>query len=143
MSLIEHAKREFEILGWPGDDEMQQLMCKQILELLELFMSHGHSGFSAPYAINLFTKLAKFDTISPLTGDDSEWIEVGDDVYQNNRNSAVFKEGKDGQAYWVNGKVFREPDGCTYTSRESRVYIDFPWQMPESEIVDVEGDFAV
>lgn len=34
MSLIEHAKKEFEIIGWPGGDEMQQLMftCLQVAE---------------------------------------------------------------------------------------------------------------
>ena len=27
MSLVKHAKREFEVLGWPGDCEMQKMVC--------------------------------------------------------------------------------------------------------------------
>ena len=59
------------------------------------------------------------------------------ETYQNKRFSRVFKEGKDGQAYDMQGKVFVEPDGCSYTSRDSRVYIEFPY-VPHTEYVKVE-----
>ena len=137
-NLVEHAKREFEVLGWPGDDEMQQMVCDNLIELLEAFAEQGHSGSSAPYVMRLFGKLADFAPISPLTGKDSEWNEVGDNKYQNNRCSEVFKDSKDGEAHWISGKIFREPDGCTYTSGDSFVPVEFPWTKPEPEIVDVE-----
>ena len=68
-----HAAREFLGAGWvdaKGNwaNEMQQLMCQQILELLNLFCTHGHSGTSAPYAVNLFKALAMFEPIVPLQG---------------------------------------------------------------------------
>ena len=131
-----HAKKEFEVLGWPGDDEMQKLMCEQIIELLNLFGKHGHSGSSAPYAVNLFKKLALFHPISPLTGCDSEWNEIGDNLFQNNRCSHVFK--KDGKAYDIDGKVFSDDDGETwFTSGESRVYITFPY-TPKTEYIKIK-----
>ena len=136
-NLVKHAKKEFEVLGWPGDCDMQKMVCDNIIELLDVFSDQGHSGSSAPYVINLFTGLAKFNPISPLTGEDSEWNEVGDDTFQNNRDSEVFKNGKDGEAYWIHGKIFRDPDGCTFTSGDSRVPVTFPWTKPEPEIVDV------
>lgn len=141
MGYKEHAEQEFRAAGWlNGDntwcDEMQELMCNQLLELLELFSTHGHSGSTAPYAIRLFKKLASFEPIVPITGGDFEWNEVGDGVLQNKRCSHVFKEN--GVAYDIQGKVFREPSGSCYTGKGSRVDITFPY-TPKTEYVDVEG----
>jgi len=135
VGLVEHAKREFELLGWPGDREMQAVVCRNLVELLEVFAEQGHSGSSAPYVLNLFDKLARFEPISPLTGEDDEWCEVGDGLFQNRRCSAVFKSEVVG-AYWIEGKVFRDPDGSMYTNSESRVPVTFPWTRPEPEIID-------
>lgn len=137
MSLIEHARFEFDALGWPGDCEMQQALCNNVIALLETFSNQRHSGSTADYVLGLFEKLARFDPLSPLTGDDSEWIDVGDQngtLYQNKRDGEVFKD--DDGAYWIHGKIFRDKDGCTYTSKDSRVMISFPWTKPEPEIID-------
>lgn len=135
-NLIEHAKQEFAVLGWDKtDDEMQNQMCEDVLSLLRVFSEQGHSGFSANYALNLFDKLARYQPISPLTGNDNEWVLVDseDQVYQNKRCSHVFKKGG-GQAYDINGRVFIDKDGCAYTNRDSRVPIEFPY-TPHTEYV--------
>lgn len=136
-NLVEHAKKEFEVLGWPGDDEMQKMLCEDVIELLTVFSEQGHTGSSAPYLIHQFKELAMFNPISPLTGEDSEWQEVGEGTYQNLRCSEVFKDSADGEAHWINGKIFCDPEGFTYTSFDSRVPVIFPWRRPEPEIVDV------
>ena len=137
-NLVKHAKKEFEILGWPGDDSMQKMICDNIIELLQCFSNQGHSGFSANYALNLFKKLANFDPIAPLTGDKSEWNDIsgssGEPMWQNNRDSEIFK-GIDGKAYWISGKIFVDKHGCSYTSRDSQVFITFPWTKPKLEII--------
>ena len=146
MSYKEHAKREFIAAGWIKEDgsfcdEMQKMMCDQVIELIDLFSKQGHSGFSAPYAINLFEKLAKFEPIVPLTGKDDEWNDSRfseELTKQNKRCSHVFKDS-DGRAFDINGKIFRTKSGSCYTNRESRVYIDFPY-TPKREYVDVEED---
>lgn len=160
MSYKEHAQLEFQAAGWTNedgkfDDDMQELLCTQVLELLDLFSEHGHSGSTAPYAIKLFTKLAKFEPISPLTGEDWEWTKLdydNDVTYQNKRHSSVFKDA-DGRAYDIDGKIFwewveyeLEPDEQGYpgtrkyksyfTNRDSRVYIDFPY-TPTREYVEI------
>lgn len=141
MSYIDHAEREFKALGWRDDDEMQNLVCDNVVELLKVFSGQGHSGHSAPYVVNLFRKAALFKPLSPLTGEESEWMEYADGLFQNVRDSSVFKDGKDGQAYWSGGRVFREPNGVTYVGKGSRVPIEFPWTRPEQpEIVDVPFD---
>ena len=109
-NLVEHAKKEFEILGWNDlpEDDMQTWVVNNLLELLEVFSKQGHSGSSAPYVINLFKRLANFGIIAELTGEDDEWVEVMDGHFQNKRCSEVFKDSKDGKAYWGFGRVFTD-----------------------------------
>lgn len=152
MSYKEHALTEFRAAGWIDengkyDDEMQEAICLHILKLLEVFSEEGHSGSSAPYAINLFSKLANHKPIVPLTGEDWEWIDVsfGPHMkYQNKRCTHVFK-GDDGRAWDGDGVIFytyyTDEDGnqqkSYYTNKDSRVYIEFPY-MPSKEYVEVK-----
>ena len=141
MQLLNHAREEFRAAGWTDDrgefkDEMQEMICNHVLKLLEVFSDEGHSGSSAPYAINLFSRLAKFEPIAPLTGEDWEWNDTGHG-YQNKRASHVFKD-YDGNCYDIDGKVFwewsgtkEEPYKSYYTCRESRVPVTFPYTVPE------------
>ena len=141
---IAHAKRELVAIGYDLNDKEEgpnKWIMENLFELLAVFSTQGHSGSSAPYCISMFKKLASFEPLCPLTGEDAEWNDVsmycGDTTrWQNNRASHVFKD-KDGQAYDSQGKVFREPDGCTYTSSDSRVVIEFPY-TPKTEYVDVD-----
>jgi len=138
-NIKDYAISELTRIGMYGsDDEINNAMCKHILKMVDVFDEEGHSGFSAEYAVSILQKLLRFEPLSPLTGEDNEWNEVGPDVYQNKRLSRVFKEGKDGQAYDIRGKVFVEPNGASYTSRDSRVYIEFPY-VPKTEYVNVES----
>lgn len=148
-----HALMEFQAAGWLDEageykDEMQEMICNHVLKLLEVFHDEGHSGTSAPYTINLFSRLAKFEPIAPLTGEDWEWHDVSrygpDDsgpVYQNKRASHVFKD--DNGAYDIDGKVFwewqkfeGEPFKSYYTCYESRVPVTFPYTVPEKPIYE-------
>lgn len=138
-NLRKHAELEFKAMGWDLEkDGIQALMCKQVCELLDLFASHGHSGTSAPYAISMFQKLASFEPIGPLTGEEWEWTEVGPGVFQNKRCSHVFKQADrfGGQAYDIEGRIFREPSGACYQNSDSQVPITFPY-TPKREYVDV------
>ena len=82
-----HAEREFVAAGYtPLDQEKEdgpnKWIQENVLELLEVFARQGHSGFSAPYAIETFRKLALHEPLVPLSGADDEWNEVGDGVFQ-------------------------------------------------------------
>ena len=131
-NLIEWAKAELERIG-DQDDEMQQMMNKDILQIVEVFSEQGHTGFSASYALNIINRLLDWKPITALTGDDDEWENIHEDTYQNKRCSAVFKKGKDNStAYYIDGKVFSDDGGETwYTCRESRVPVTFPYVVPE------------
>jgi hypothetical protein len=137
-NLYKYASRE---LVYVGTDDMGLAMSKDILEIVTVFSTQGHSGFSAPYATDIIQKLLEYKPLTDLTGDDSEWMKVGDGLYQNNRNSAVFKniDRFDGQAYYLDGKIFVEPDGNTYTSIKSLTVLTFPC-TPKSIYVNVDND---
>lgn len=143
-NYTDHAMMEFRAAGWIDEtdnytDEMQEAICNHVLKLLEVFNEEGHSGSSAPYAINMFEKLAKFEPIAPLTGEDWEWSDVsgmngGKTWYQNKRCGHIFKD--DTGAYDSSGKVFYdwyiddetgERYKSYYTSSDSRVYVTFPY----------------
>ena len=133
-NLMTHAEAE---LPPANGDEMQAAMNRDLRELVLVFASQRHSGFSAGYAVAVLEKLLRFKPLRPLTGEPDEWNEVGDGVFQNRRCSHVFKQADryDGQAYDINGRVFREPNGTCYTNSESHVPIKFPY-TPATEYVD-------
>lgn len=148
MSLLEFSKRELDRIGLTehSPEEMNQAMRQHVIHMMEEFCNEGHSGFSASYAVNILSKLMKYEPLSPLTGEDDEWNEVSDGnggkMYQNNRCSHVFKlEGK--QAYDMNGIVFwewqRRDDGTAYKSyyRNSgcSTPVTFPYTPKEPEYV--------
>ncbi len=133
--LVYFAVRELSAAGlFDEDSDYGGDLGKAVLELIEVFARQGHSGFSAAMVSNLFNDLSRYNPITPLTGKEDEWVIIGNGLRQNTRCSHVFEQ--DGQAYDSNGKVFREPNGVCYTSKESHVPISFPY-TPKCEYVDV------
>lgn len=138
MSITDFARAELERAGWFDDDGFYgDMMGHAVLRMVEQFAKEGHSGMSASIAAGLFNRLVAFEPLTPLTGDEDEWETVDDGVWQNRRCPRVFK-GADGRAYDSKGRVFRDATGATYTSRESRVFITFPY-TPTTVIVDEEA----
>lgn len=140
-NLIEHAKEEFRAIGYKPLDQEQEdgpnkWMQENVLELLEVFSKQGHSGHSAPFCVEMFNKLARYEPLGPITGEDWEWVEVSSGTFQNKRCSHVFKEN--GQAYDIEGRIFKDKDGSCWTNRESRVNVVFPY-TPKREYVDREA----
>ena len=150
-NILEHAKDELNRIGMTEDspDEMNVMMRKHILHMMNEFAEEGHSGFSASYAISILTKLMDFNPLSPLTGEDNEWGNVREygesPSWQNKRRSSVFKNA-DGTCYDIDGKVFWEwcmpyeegdnPYKSYYTNRDSRVPVTFPYIVPDKPIYE-------
>ena len=119
-----HAKRELEILFKTTPDAIIREFETEILALVEKFGDSGQSGGSAPYTAGALSSAIKAlclqQTIAPLTGEDSEWGDISEnDVeksYQNNRDSAIFKVGKDGRAYYLKAVIFKGETGSCFTS---------------------------
>ena len=150
-NLIEHAKRELTLNGmFDEDSDYNGMLGEAVIELIEVFSKQGHSGCSANMVSNLFNKLSRFKPISPLTGQDEEWIEIMDGTYQNKRNSSVFKDGKEGKAYFGDAYVKRTPNGSCWGGRLElkdgrsigRCYIKDFTKMPTITIDVLEKEVA-
>lgn len=136
-NIVDHIRREMP----ESDDDMQNMMRAHLIRMGQLFAAEGHSGFSASYALTAMEKLLNFEPLGPLTGEPDEWrlLDYGDEMKaQNKRCGHVFMRA-DGTAYDSEGRIFREPDGCCFTSKGSAVDITFPY-TPTREYVDVPAD---
>ena len=143
-NILKHAERELSLIGYDGKDAYNNMAKAAIMELLTTFANQGHSGFSANYVSDIFNKLARFETLSPLTGEDNEWNDVtemsGDrkTLFQNNRDSAVFKD--DTGCYHIHAIIWVGETGDTYTDKKSCGYIkSFPF-TPKTFYVKLDKD---
>ncbi len=119
MGLVEHSKLELQMAGYFDEDsDYGGAIGDAVMELIEVFAKQGHSGMSAAMVNGLFTKLANYEPLLPITGKDEEWGEIrdyGSDPHcQNKRESGLFKNS-DGSVHYINAIVKRTPDGLTWT----------------------------
>ena len=135
-NMMKWAAKELELAGYTegSEDGPNTWMREQVLESLAVFVSHGNSGGSAPFEINLVRRLSSWKPISKLRFTDDEWGMCSTDgLMQNNRCSAFFKN-PDGTISWndaVTQKVVSQiryndkkesSEGCpTYWSFSSAV----------------------
>lgn len=151
MSTIDYAERELDLIGMNDEEGMNGMMRKHLIHMVEEFAKEGHSGFSASYALSCLKRLLAFKPLSPLTGEEDEWTEVSEHMghksYQNKRYSAVFKD--ETGTYNIDGKVFwswftdkdtGEKFKSYYTSRDSRVYVEFPYAVPDEPEYEYRED---
>ena len=126
-ALVAFAKNELDLIVKDMKKDvqdkdaifMQEEVNHEILDLIELFSEQGHSGTSAPYVINRIKRLASWKPLSPLTGEDDEWMnlhDLGDKVTeQNRRYSGLFRDNKDNStAHDINAVVFSDNGGVTW-----------------------------
>ena len=97
-----------------------------------------------PKTLDTVGSLMTYTPLTFVTGKESEWIcqacgeENPDKVmYQNNRMGTIFKEGKNGVPYWLDGIVFYEPSDSYnnfvgFTGSYSKVPVTFPFD-PKTE----------
>lgn len=122
-----HAKRELEILSATATDPDSRPIIEEfkdeLIALCQKFGNSGQSGGSAPFTASALSqavkKLCMLETIAPLTGEDDEWVDIsdmngGEEMYQNIRDSRVFKYG-DGRATFIDAIVFDGDIGGRFT----------------------------
>lgn len=103
-NLMHHAKHELHKAGlFDKDSDYDGMIGKAVMALMKTFSDQGHSGFSAPWVVSVFTKLANWDTLTPITSDPEEWNDIsdmcdGEPCWQNTRCPRFFS--KDGGKTW-------------------------------------------
>lgn len=184
-----YAKRELDILFASENDlpkELVENIKSDILELCENFGNAGHSNstyYAAPAIAHeeaarrfpnhlesresfeqLLNNLLLQQPISPLTGNDDEWVDVsdlGDDkggiVYQNSRDGRVFKnadgtawfleaiswvESIEGERVGINGAA-RGKDGTVFQSHWKIKEFPFEPKKFEIDVITFDGDRIV
>lgn len=119
-SICQHAIRELNLAGYHANDNgPNSWIYNQVLEAVAVFASHGNSGFSAPYEINIVKTLCNFDILTPLTFNDDEFSkEIGyKGSRQNLRHSAIFKE-TDGHIYYLEAFSLKPVNTYKFDTKE-------------------------
>lgn len=96
--LVAHAKEELRRAGLFDKDCYDGMIGKAALRLIETHAAEGHSGQSSALVVELFQKLAKFEALTPVTDDPSEWEKIPQErlpwsqgeLWQNKRQSSLF-----------------------------------------------------
>lgn len=144
MSMLESAKwqlnKVLEKCTDPYERDMQEMMNNDVMELLKVFDEQGHSGFSASWAIRLFSKLAKYKLITEIEDNPEDWDENGQHKYV----PSVFKR-EDGTCYYLYGTYFAEPDSDNffYNGKCSRTDVTFPLKPSDLETKYIRLHFKV
>ena len=119
MSIISRAKDELKRINF-GDEDSAIM-----IEILEKFFDQWDSG-GAVYAVApILQRLIAGKPLSPLTGDDDEWFDHGEGVFQNLRASSVFKD-----PHFYDGKLAFDLD----SPAGPREPISFPYDPERAEV---------
>lgn len=130
---------DFTSRGWmtqkpsTGDEQkdwesnMQFHICTDILEVLKSLTDNikTHS-LDKDSVFSNFLLLAAYEPIVPITNEPSDWHSTGDNSFQHRYMSSIFKNGVDGRPYYLDGVVFRMESGSTWTSGDSKMYVNLP-----------------
>lgn len=103
--LTQHAETELRKAGlYDKNSDYGGMLAPAVMNMVYVFAAEGHSGFSANLAIDLFSTVARYKTLTPLTSDPDEWMDVtcGQEKrqWQNKRDPRCFSD--DGGKTWYN-----------------------------------------
>jgi hypothetical protein len=159
MNLKEHANYELIRAGlFNNDSDYNGEIAKSVMELINVFADQGHSGASANIVRSIFNELAQYKPLGGITGDQDEWHDISNNIFQNKRLGSVFKQRQihGGKPYYLdaiswrtieNGSTWsgiaKTIDGKDITSRQ--LIKSFPF-FPKTFIIDVNdnrNDFII
>ena len=106
-NLVSYAQRELQEAGlFDKDSDYSGMIGNAVLDLVKMFSSQGHSGFSAEYTLHIFNKVISYHPLVPLKNPiiTKEYMEVGEDVWQSTRLFSVFSNNQGKTWYDINGK---------------------------------------
>ncbi|GAA3940481.1 hypothetical protein [Hymenobacter algoricola] len=121
-TLVYHARAEMKAAGlWEEDADYGGDVANAVMQLIQVLSYQGHSGGSHALTMDLFSKLAHFKPLGPLTNNPDEWmsLEYADDpTWQSRRQSDAFSKDGGKTYYTLDG-----PEGRDFinTSAEAKV----------------------
>jgi len=154
---LHHFEHELKIMNSnlkKGDRLVIQDYIPSIRSILETASKQGHSGASIHAYANALCNTIKNallqNPLSPITGKKSEWVDVteqkrGLKQYQNNRCSAIFRDGARGKSYYLDAITFQGPEkhdtftGVVEDIRSKQYIKKFPFS-PKRFYIDVRRE---
>ena len=133
-TLSEYTEQEMRLAGYTGNNKKRLQLC--LLQLIQTFEAQRWGAFETKFIVDLFSKLTQFQPISPLTGEDWEWVSYNENTLQNTRCHTVFKEVDSGQAFDTHSHLYRDAAGHCTPNPALTSYIQFPY-TPKTEYVNV------
>lgn len=121
------------------DDEYGLMVCEAVLELLDVFSMQGHSGFSAPYTLYYFNKLANHEPINLIDNPmlDGEYDDVSEisclpigTMLQSNILYNMFSNDSGENWYLLLDEIYLDDTGARY-SKCYQLPVTFPFNYDE------------
>jgi hypothetical protein len=125
-NLVTHAQTELDRAGLLSpESDYDGMLGRAVLDLVRVFSEQGHSGYSAMATVDLFRRVASYESLGPITDDPDEWMSVADfcggqATWQNRRRSSAFSEDGGKTYYLVDDR-----------SRRARFVHDVWWKLPK------------
>lgn len=82
-----------EIDNITNEEDYVQMVGNSVWKVCKEFYNHGHSGMSAQMALEML-KVLLIDgkTLTPLTNDTNEWVEIRESLWQSKRIFSCFSD---------------------------------------------------
>ncbi|HNX37038.1 MAG TPA: hypothetical protein PL124_02995 [Candidatus Cloacimonadota bacterium] len=140
--MKDHAEREMHIVGLSDPSSPDGgVIYATIVSLMRMLNTRDHSKQTLDLITTLFSELVHMKILSPLTGDESEWLPAVNGIQKNLRMPAVYRtiEGAFYSAAIVWQDVATEKTwiGALDERIKSDHPITFPW-VPASVMVRVQ-----
>lgn len=113
MSLVDHAQVELQAAGlFDKNSDYDGMIGNAVMELVEKFADQGHSGFSAHMTLDIFSTVAAYKPLGPITSNPDEWMHIEENVagdaitWQNRRQGSCFSRDGGKTYYDLDDKWF-------------------------------------
>lgn len=121
MSVISHARSELKRINFGEEDTAA------MVRVMELLFNQWDSGGAVHAVFPILQRLIACKPLTPLTGEDDEWFDHGNGVFQNKRMGSVFKDPR-----FHDGKLAYDIDNPA----GPREAIAFPYWPERVEVAD-------
>lgn len=139
MKLLSHFTRELKLANL-YDTSRKDIDI--ILQLAKMIDSQDLVSSDLLRCRLILDKLLKKEPLTPLTGDEDEWISDDEQWDVNLRCSRVFREKSTGKCYDIHGKMFISfvnGQNVVSSNVDSHVLITFPY-TPKTEYIEIPNN---
>lgn len=146
-TLVDYARSEFAVAASHRDksqftDDMMPWIDRiesSVIKMLEILDELPTEDRSRWLAMSLFGRLSTNQVITPLTGDESEWVDCDMDNLRKNRRAPFVFLRADGSAFDARAVVRLAGDGSMRPESVEPRDISFPY-MPKQEVLGPKTD---